>query len=174
MPEGLEKDVPPQMLADVLAFLNTQGPPRKIFDGNQPAVVRPEALRGELYLLASNGEIYGNTLVYEPKYRNVGYWKSSNDHVTWSVEVPAETEYRVMLDYACAAEHAGKTFLFEVGGKRLLGKVPSTGSWDAYQQLTLGTLRLPAGKHRAGLRAADPLNGALMDLKAVNLRPVSP
>ena len=31
------------------------------------AMLRPEALRGELWLLAAQAQIYGRTLVFEPK-----------------------------------------------------------------------------------------------------------
>ena len=76
MPEGLEKDVSPSELADVIAFVQSSGPPPKKFDGNQPEAVNSDA-NGGLRLLAMNAEIYGKTLVYESPFKNLGYWGSN-------------------------------------------------------------------------------------------------
>src|SRR5262249_31472858 len=57
MPEGLEKDLSKQDLADVIAYLAANGAPPKQFPGNKPEVVKP--VNGALALLATNAEIYG-------------------------------------------------------------------------------------------------------------------
>ncbi|TXT22154.1 MAG: membrane-bound dehydrogenase, partial [Planctomycetota bacterium] len=50
MPEGLERDVLPSELADVIAFVQSSGPPPKKFDGNQPEPVMANS-GGTLHLL---------------------------------------------------------------------------------------------------------------------------
>ena len=41
MPEGLEKDVTPQDMANVIAYLRGSGAPRKTFGANNPQLVKP-------------------------------------------------------------------------------------------------------------------------------------
>src|SRR5262249_33671531 len=88
MPEGLEKDLQPQDLADLLAPLRTglPGPERRSFPGNKPEVVTAAA-DGSLELPASKAEIYGSNVILEEKYGNLGFWRSENDHAVWWVDV---------------------------------------------------------------------------------------
>ena len=62
MPDGLEKDLAPQdlanLLANLLAYMASAGPRPKTLAGNQPAVVTPDA-SNQLLLRASQAEIYG-------------------------------------------------------------------------------------------------------------------
>ena len=172
MPEGLEKDLKPSEVADVIAYIGAFRPPRRKFDGNQPEVVRPEALRGEYWLLSRQAEIYGKTIVFEKKYGNLGYWQSPADHAVWTIDVVKPGNFQVSIDYACPANSSGNRLVLEAAGKRLGATVRSTSSWDAYRVMQLGTLRLPAGRHRIAIRAEGNIKGALLDLKAVRLRPV--
>src|SRR5262249_50935039 len=57
MPEGLEKDLSPADLANVIAYLRGSGAPRKKFPANHPQLVRPTT-DGTLQLYATNCEIY--------------------------------------------------------------------------------------------------------------------
>ena len=77
MPVGLEKDLSKQSMADVIAYLAAAGPPPKSFEGNAPAIVKPVV--GALALLASSAEIYGDQIVFEEPFRNIGYWHGSVD-----------------------------------------------------------------------------------------------
>jgi putative membrane-bound dehydrogenase-like protein len=173
MPEGLEKEIKPQDLADLIAHVRSVGPqPKaKTFAGNKPELVRPAA-DGSLRLSADNGEIYGPTLVREEKYGNLGYWSSTDDRVIWSVEVKRPGKYAVWLDWACEADSAGKMFLLQAGPNRLTGKVDSTGDWDTYKQAKIGEIVLPSGRQRVTFRSAGRIFNPLIDLKSVKLVPV--
>ena len=171
MPDGIEKDLTQQDLADVFAWLRAKKPPRKVFEGNQPALVRPEAFRGELWLLATTAEIYGNTLVFEPHYSNLGYWASDNDHAVWSIEIQQAGTYSVALEYACADETAGGSFEISVDGEVLQGTVAGTGNWDTYTTVQVGELKLTKGRHGVVMRPAQTPRGAMIDLKGIRLRP---
>ncbi len=172
MPEGLEKDLTRQELSDVIAYVTALRSPPKKFAGNQPQLVKPEALRGEFYLLAQHSEIYGPSLVFEPKYANLGYWQSNADHAAWTVAIEREATYEVSLEYACAREAAGNRVELLVDKQRLSAEVPSTGNWDTYQSLTLGRLTLAPGELRVVVRPERTPRGPLLDLKSVRLRPV--
>jgi putative membrane-bound dehydrogenase-like protein len=173
MPEGLEKEIPPQDMADLIAHVRSLGPQpkRKTFEGNKPELVRP-ARDGSLLLSAANGEIYGPTLVLEKQYGNLGYWSSEQDHVIWSVEVTKAGKYEVWLDWACEKSEAGKRFLLQAGPNQLTGRVASTGNWDTYRQAKVGEIVLPAGRQRLTFRSAGRIFNPLIDLKSIKLVPL--
>jgi putative heme-binding domain-containing protein len=174
MPEGLEKDLKPQDFADLIAYLRgaIPSPKRKVFEGNQPEVVRPAA-DGSLRLLASNCEIYGSGLVLEKQYGNLGYWSNQDDHAVWSVEVPRAGTYAVWLDWACDDNSAGNTLVVQAGLNRLTYKVAGTGTWDTYRQAKIGEITLRAGTQQVVMRSVGKITGAMIDLKGVRLVPVA-
>jgi hypothetical protein len=173
MPEGVEKDVGPQAMADLLAYLATLGPSRKEFAGNKPEVIEPFN-DGSLRLFATQCEIYGRSVVFEEKYRNLGYWQNENDQAVWTIHVIQPGRYAVSLDYACEDSSAGNAFQLELGPQRLTGTVPGTGSWDSYRRHAVGELNLTAGTHRLAFRSQGPIRGALIDLRDVKLTPIDP
>jgi putative membrane-bound dehydrogenase-like protein len=170
MPEGLERDMSKQDLADVIAYVASRRPPPKQFPGNRPTVadVRDD---GSIRLLAIYGRIYGPTIVFEQQYRNVGHWQSPDDYVVWSVEVPAAGTYQVVIDYACDNAAAGDAFVIEVAGQTIGGRVTGTGSWDEYDTRPVGDVSLPAGPLEVLMRGDGPIRSALLDLRAIRLHP---
>lgn len=170
MPEGLEKDMPPQDMKDVIAYLNATKLPRKTFAGNKPEVVQAEALRGDYFLTPQIAEIYGKTIKFENKYKNLGYWQSENDRALWTLDVPKTGKYDVYLEYACPQGAAGDHALLEVGGQRISWMVPSTGSWDVYQTQKIGSIELKQGKSQVAIRSDGKIRNALFDLKTIRLR----
>jgi putative membrane-bound dehydrogenase-like protein len=171
MPDGVERDVTPQAMADLLTFLHSAGPPRKSFAGNRPERVKPELLRHEVYLEASTCEIYGDTLVFEDKYKNLGYWSSENDHALWNFEIDRPGKYSVTMDYACEDAVAGNHFVIELDDNQITGRVAGTGNWDTYKQQRVGMVTLPVGPHRLVFRPAAAVTGSLIDLRGVRLTP---
>jgi putative membrane-bound dehydrogenase-like protein len=173
MPEGLEKEIKPQDLADLIAHIRSQGPQpqRKIFEGNKPELVRPST-DGSLLLSAATCEIYGPTVVLEKQYGNLGYWTSPDDRAVWTIEVAKPGRYAVWLDWACPPDMAGKKFLVQAGVNQMTGIVKSTGSWDTYRQAKVGEIVLTAGRQQVTFRSAGRIFHPLIDLKSVKLAPV--
>ena len=171
MPEGLEKDIPPQDMADCLAYLRESAPLPKQIDGNRPALVRFDALRGELFCLPTNAEIYGQTLRIEEVNGSLGWWNSEDDHVVWTVEVPQESRYTVIFEWACDDSCAGNSYVVEIGGNRLTGTVEGTGDWNNFRRAVVGTVDLKPGRYRLGIRSSGRITEALFDLKTVVLAP---
>jgi putative membrane-bound dehydrogenase-like protein len=167
MPEGLEKDLKPQDLADLIAFLAASGPPPKQFAGNKPEVVR--LVNGTLALLATNAEIHGDAIVFEEPFRNIGYWSGAQDHVVWRAHLDRAGEFDVYLDWACDNQVAGNAYVFEGGRPEVRGKVPGTGGWDHYHRAKIGTVALDAGAQRFTFRPDGHVGGALLDLRGVYL-----
>lgn len=170
MPEGLERDLPPQSVADIMAFITHSPAPFKPFPGNRPRLVAP--VNDRLELVAAAAEIRGESVVFEEPFQNIGYWHGLQDHVTWTAKLEQPGEYDVYLDFSCAPDSAGNEFVFTGGNEPLIAQVPPTGGWDRYQRLKVGTVVLTAGTGRLALRPSGPqIRGALMDLKAVLLLP---
>jgi putative membrane-bound dehydrogenase-like protein len=167
MPEGLEKDLKKQDLADLIAYLATPRLAPKRFAGNNPVTLRP--VGGASALLASTAAIYGNEILFEQPFRNIGHWHGSDDHVAWTIEIDRESTFDVWLDWSCDNRVAGNAWLLEGGKQPLRGTVAGTGGWDRYRQQKVGTLTLPAGTHRLTLRPGGSVRGALMDLRGVHL-----
>jgi putative membrane-bound dehydrogenase-like protein len=172
MPEGLEEDLNAQDMADLIAFVQEHGLARKRFEGNQPQVITPSPEDGTLRLEAASAEIYGDTLVYEPLYRNLGYWGSVNDHALWRVRVERGGDYEVWFEYCADNTTAGNLYRLRIGDNLLTGKVQGTGTWDRYIEARLGAVRLPAGDTLATMQPDASLKGYLVDLRAIILKPL--
>jgi putative membrane-bound dehydrogenase-like protein len=170
MPEGLEKDLSKQDLADVMAYVAQAGTPPKSLSGNKPALVRSE--NGSLRLLATNAEIHGGDITFESTYQNIGCWHDVQDHAVWMVQLEKAGRFEVSLDFACDDASAGNRFILEGGQPSLCGQVFGTGGWDKYRQQKIGILSLGAGNHRIVIRPdGGSLKGALLDLRGVYLIP---
>jgi putative membrane-bound dehydrogenase-like protein len=174
MPEGLEKELKVQDLADLIAFVRSglKPPQRKTFAGNKPELVQPAA-DGSLRLRTSNCAIYGRTLVLEPKYANLGFWSSADDQAVWTVAAGHAGKYAVWLRWACDNGSAGNTLILQAGTERLQWKVQGTGSWDVYRRVRIGEITLAAGRQEIVCRPGGKVAGALIDLKSIRLVPQS-
>jgi len=171
MPEGLELFLRPADLADIIAFINANLTPPKSFDGNQPRLVQPQT-DGTLRLPASNAEIYGQSLVFESHYKNLGYWMSDDDQAVWSILVPHTGTYEVSMEWAVPDQTANQAFAIITATDRLEGHVPTTTSWDIYEQRVLGRLHLKQGVQRLVMRPTERVRGAMLDLRELKLEPV--
>lgn len=170
MPEGLERDLSPEAVADIIAFVTQAPSPSKQFPGNAPAVIT--AVDGRLALPATRAEIRGESIVFEEPFQNIGYWHGLNDHATWNVRLEQSGDFDVYFDFACAPDSAGNEFQLAGVQPQINGKIPSTGGWDQYRQQKMGTVSLSAGAQRLTLRPAGPsIRGALLDLKGIHLVP---
>jgi putative heme-binding domain-containing protein len=171
MPEGLEKDLGPQDLANVIAYLRGSGAPRKTFFANSPQLVKP-IVDGTLQLYPTTCEIYGPSVVMERLYKNLAKWQSENDRVVWNIELSKAGRYQVLINYACLDRDAGNSWLLEAGDKTLTGKVAATGSIDRYQEVPGGVIELAAGPGQITFRSAGPVKGNLLQLGGILLKPV--
>jgi putative membrane-bound dehydrogenase-like protein len=173
MPEGLEQDLPPQGMADVLAHIKSSaGPPKpRSFVGNAPSLVRPNS-DGSLTLKASTASIGGTTMEFEVRYGNLGHWRSEDDRARWTIEGVKPGRYDVIFEWACDKPSAGNRFLLQAGTESISGVVESTGSWDKYRTGTVGTILLAGDVRTIELRSVGGLRGYLIDLKAIRLEKV--
>jgi putative membrane-bound dehydrogenase-like protein len=170
MPEGLERDLTPVELADLLAFLDASNRP-KTQPGNHPETVSADP-SGAIDLKAETASIHGEALVFEAQFRNLGYWQSPSDRAVWTFRVDRPTTFNVALDYACADDSSGNAFLIRVGTLITRGIVGGTGGWSNYRPMFVREVTLPVGIHRLEIRPAPgPIRNALFDLREVTLTP---
>lgn len=172
MPEGLEKDISPEQMSDLVMFLSQVEPPAKPFDGNQPVPVKADG-NGTYLLAATSAEIRGPSLVFEPELRNLGYWHSDQDYAAWTVDIATTGRFDVLLEYSCHDDVQGNAYCLETSGGTIRGNVAGTGQWSDYRQLKIGEIDLSPGKSRFKLRADGPIRGALFDLRAIRFEPVA-
>jgi putative heme-binding domain-containing protein len=170
MPEGLEKDLPKPVLADLLAYLTALRLSPKKFPGNQPETIRAE--NGQFILPATSCQIFGKEIDFEPDLKNVGMWRGEQDHIIWTLTNDAPAELDVYLDYSCSDASAGNRFVLEGAEPVLRGTVEGTGAWNKYRQIRIGTINLSAGPHTLIFRPDGALvREALLDLRCVYLVP---
>ncbi len=171
MPEGLEKELSLQDMANLIAFLEGVELPPKVFQGNHPHVVKP-GFDGTILLHAADAEIRGDRLIFESNRGDLGYWMAANDRAAWKIEVPRPGKYSVWLDWACASDSAGNLLEIDLGKQRILFRVPATGTWDHYSRSVIGSLEAPAGTNRVEIRPAAPPRNSLLELRCIELRPI--
>ena len=170
MPEGLEKDLDPQSVADLIAALQEQYPEPKKFPDNAPRKVEVNAA-GELTLSTDTCSIYGRSIQLEKRYGNLGMWSGVDDMAVWKIEIPAAGKYEATIEWACEPSTAGNQAQLVTADGRLLFKVESTGSWDNYKTTSIGKISLRSGVQRIRVQSAGPISQFLIDLRKVTLTP---
>jgi len=174
MPDGFEKQLSAQDVADLIAWLRHSPPAAKDVELNEPALVRPGD-DGVLRLLAGNCQIFGNEIKVWDQHQCLGWWTSLEDKAVWTFELPKAGRYSVWLDWSSDDASAGNEFLVEVNGQSLRGKVSSTGAWETYREENVGEVDLDDGISQLSVRAAHaiPPGKYLFDLKKVRLQPLA-
>ena len=170
MPEGLENDLKPAEVADVFAFIAHWPARPKDLAGNRPQKV-VQAPDGSIHLTASAAAVYGPSLIFESEFENLGYWHDARDHATWTFHVDRPATFTVSLDWACADNAAGNAFHLRIDDRTFRAVIGTTGSWATYRSLFLRELHLEPGDHRLDMSPVGPVNGALADVRFINLTP---
>lgn len=170
MPEGLETEIDPAAMQDLIAFLRSDAPDPKSFPGNSPATVQSDGL-GVLRLAAAQARIYGPSMVFESTYGNIGWWSSEQDFVAWTIQVDQPGRYEISIDYAVADGAAGDRFELTIGTHAVQHTVKGTGTWDDYRWTVIGSVELEAGEYEVGIRSLGSIQSALMDLRSIKLTP---
>ncbi len=114
-------------------------------------------------------------------------WTSTNDTITWNIDVHTPGKYEAVVLYTCPEQDLGSTLELSFAGKRVEGQVtkavdpPLVGAAEDrvprqgeslvkdFQPLTLGTFELPAGKGPLVLRALRIPGRQAADVRGVTL-----
>ena len=171
MPEGLGGAMDPQQLADLISFIQTARPPRKEFAGNEPLLIAAGD-NGRLGLLSSMGALYGPTIRFSTRYRQLENWRSPQDEVVWQVDVPTAGHYRVEVDASVDSGVPDNTFQIVAPAAKVTGDTPLTRNENDFRVREYGTIELSAGRQEISMRAAGPIKRSLLDLRGIYLSPV--
>ena len=168
MPEGLEREIPVEAMAHLLAYLAKLESPARTVPGNQPREVAIAAHGATL--TATTCEIRGGAILFESEFGNLGNWHGEQDFIRWRVKSPQALTLDLWLDFACAQSAAGNRLVVECGVSCLDFVVPATGGdWSTYKQLKVGRISLPAGDATVTVRPDGAVRAALLDLRSVYL-----
>ncbi len=172
MPEGLENDLMPPDLADLIAYVGSGAARPKTLAGNKPALV-VQGKGGVVRLPASSAEIYGPTLTFETQFHNLGMWQSADDHAAWTFQLEKPGTFTVTMEWACPEESAGNTLRlsFDQDVSQTVIGATGEGTWSNYRSIFVDEVTLPAGKHRLDARAVGPVKNAVLDLRGFTLTP---
>ena len=114
-------------------------------------------------------------------------WKTTDDRITWDIEVNTTGTYDVTIDYTCPVPDAGSTIELSFSGAKVTGKV--SPGWDPplntnqdtlprpagesqmkeFRPLSLGSVQLKKGRGPLTLRALQVPGSYVMDVRRVNL-----
>ncbi|MBX6314205.1 MAG: arylsulfatase [Isosphaeraceae bacterium] len=141
------------------------------------------------HLPARDGVPHGN-IRRSAKAPNCSFftqWTSTDDRITWDIEVATSGRYEVVLYYTCAAADVGSTLELSFLGRQLRGRVveahdpplrgaehdrvPRAGESYVkdFRPLRLGVLELPRGRGSLSLRAVEIPGRQVIDLRSVAL-----
>jgi hypothetical protein len=172
MPEGLEQAISISDMSHLLTYLRTAGSPHKKFVNNAPRTIRQTG-DGKLALPASAASLFGPSIIFEQKYRNIGYWGHEKDRAEWSMHLDRAGEYDLWVDWALNSGHVGGRIQFMIADQVVVDAVPGTRSWDIYRWGRVGRMTLPVGRQTLVVSSEGPVTvGALIDLREVRLVPV--
>ena len=158
-----------RMLVPVLE-LDFDGPPRVA--ATRPPTVKPGA-SGTIILHARDAVTHGRMLRFEPQpHKNtVGYWTQEDDWAEWLFRVPKTTDYHVELRYGCGSGQGGSQIELQIGKQTIPFEVAATGGFQAWRNVQLGRIRLPASAAlRLAIRPKLKAKKAVMDVQQITLR----
>jgi hypothetical protein len=138
---------------------------------------------GTVVLSALDAEVVGETakLETDPGNHRIGFWSDEKDFVRWSFKPSRWGKYAVDLVYSQAGE-AGNLVEVSIQAKdseaqTLEVELVSTGSWYRYTTVQAGTHYFDDQTykqiHEFKVASKKKATGAVMNLKAVILRPIS-
>jgi len=164
--EGVTVEVPAQPLdtIDTVVVLEVKGALEieKVLPG--------QAADGSVTLPAALAEIRGNQAQVESidGQPSVGYWTNARDVVAWSFKVERGGRFDVTATAATPAQSS--KFELIVGEQKLTAEIASTGSYQTFKTVKLGTIEIKQGPTELSIKPLrdgwQPIN-----LRSVVLKP---
>lgn len=162
-------------LALLLASSATFAEEKKSSGTNVPAPNSiSQAADGTIQLYAKQAIIHGTTVRYEPQpHKNtIGYWTRAEDWVSWDFALIRPGTFTVEMTQACGKGSGGSEYVLSIAGQAIKDTVPETGAFTNFVKRVIGKVNLPqAGRYRLAVKPVKKPGLAVMDLRAVTLRP---
>jgi alpha-L-fucosidase len=165
--DGLIVTLPEKKVSEYTTGLKITGTDLKPVAFATTMTIIPDR-RGNLSLDPDSADLHGSLKVEQRGGRsNIGFWDNSGDCATWKVDFTKTGAYKVTAH--CALPQGETQIAVEVAGTTLTAKAASTGDWDRYANVELGTVEIA----KAGVQEVKVRPGDANDWKAVNLRDVT-
>ncbi len=142
-------------------------------------------------LPVQDGQFHGKGLHYSAPPPNASWmdgWTSVEDYPYWKIDVIEPGKYEAILKYTCGEDAVGTELQLSCGGSVVRGKIteaydpPLIDSPDRverkesyekpFKRMTLGKIDLPKGRSTLKLQALSRPGREVLDLRAIELRPV--
>ena len=160
----------------VKAQMMLPNPDYRASETNAPAVVLvPQSADGTVLMHAKDVSIHGATVRYEPQpnKNTVGYWTKVEDWVSWDFQVTRPGRFQVEILQGCGKGSGGSEVAFSVGSQTLTTIVEDTGHFQNFIPRTIGEYNFTQpGRYTLSVRPKTKPGVAVMDLRAVTLKPV--
>lgn len=135
---------------------------------DQPVITQ----RSDRTLTLEPGEavVHGANLQVEGSgdRENFGFWTDPGDWIEWKFKAVYPGKYKLS---AQVASLANPTISVSVGGQRNLIRIPKTGDYRSYQEISLGTIELRQAAMETLVIRAEAENWQPLNLRAIRLTP---
>ncbi len=168
--EGLVVTLPSKKMSEFTAALKITGDrlTNVPFSASSAAVV-PDS-RGKLTLTPADANLRGGIQVENKSGSpNLGFWDSGKDTANWDVKFTTPGRFKVSTQIASLE---GSDFVVEIGDQVLTASAPKTSSWDRFESISLGEVRIKQpGDVTVTVRAKDAAKWKPINLRAIVLEP---
>jgi hypothetical protein len=143
-------------------------------DSGKPAP-RPaeKSAEGAYTLTIPFAQVTGEIHYGGRKHPELNNWKHADESVSWRFEIDKPGKYAVELECACDAANAGSVVSVRVDSTKLEGTIPSTGAWNTFKPLKVGTVDIASpGWRELQIVPVSIAQKQVMVLRTVRLVPV--
>jgi hypothetical protein len=97
-------------------------------------------------------------------------WRIETDVAEWTIQIPADGEYEVLVTLAADEASAGDAYVIEAETETAKGTVKSTGGYETFAEQSAGIIKLKSGLQKLLMRPDGALKQELADVRAIRLR----
>jgi arylsulfatase A-like enzyme len=144
---------------------------------NPDYVPNPQAADGTVRLSGRTADVHGVQLRYEPLPHKdtLGFWTRADDWAGWDFQVARPGLFGVEILQGCGKGQGGSEVELAVAGQTLAVTVEDTGGFQNFKARTIGTVRIDQpGRYTLTVKPKRKAAAAVMDLRAVTLKPATP
>ncbi len=142
---------------------------------NPGYVPNPQSADGVITLPARTADIHGVQVRFEsvPHKNTLGFWTQLNDQVSWDFMVTRPGTFAVEALQGCGKGQGGSEVEFDFGKQKLRMAVEDTAGFQNFKPVKIGSVTIAeAGRYTLRVKPLRKAGVAIMDLRAVTLRPL--
>ena len=140
-----------------------------IFRGQKTETIEVDA-SAEILLSPGEAQIKGEGQrpVYDRAKDFLCSWTNPKTWLEWRLPAVKPGDYEALITLGSTIPN--NQFTLQIGEQTLTNTVPNTGGWETFQDLKLGSVKLPAGELLITLKPLK-VSGAVMNVRSVTLTP---